>query len=136
MVNLGIKRPGTAQDDELDFVDGMAVLIEGGEAVVGLEVRVKEVSGGALGAGFVGYIAFGHADVVGAENAFARTGKGFGEEGDGGDTTLGADGFFPEFGDELVGGGGEFVLTRKGFVAGNNFGFGEKLVAGFGEFFD
>ncbi len=85
LVIARVSRPGAAQDEKLDLIDGMAGGDVGVEAGSHLQVGVELVLKGTRGARLIRQIALGHARVIGAEDALTRAGVGFGEHGDGGD---------------------------------------------------
>ena len=61
----------------------------GGEPIPGLQVGIKVIERSALGAGFVGEVALGHPNIIGAENAAPRAGKRLGEHRQRGHPALG-----------------------------------------------
>ena len=112
LVVAAVAGPGTAKNEEFDFVGGVADLFESGNTGSGLGVGVEVVAFGALGAGFVVEVAFGHAHVGGAEDAFAGAGVGFGEDGDDGDSGLAAGWFHLQVGADGGGEGHEPLLAE------------------------
>ncbi len=96
LVVAAVGTPGAAQDEQFDFVGGVADGFEGGEAVADLGVGVELVLEGTPRAGFVGEVAFRHPPVGGAENALAGAGVGLGQHGNGGDAGEGSHRFHAE----------------------------------------
>lgn len=118
LVVAAVGTPGAAEDEEFDFVGRVADGFEGGEAVADLGVGVKLVLEGTPRARFIGEVAFGHPPVGGAEDALARAGVGFGEDGDGGYAGERPHGFHAKAGEEF-GVGVEFAQF-DGFVVGGD----------------
>ncbi len=69
-----IRRPGPAEHDQLDLVEGVAHRVEGIQACPGLPVRIEAVLLGALRPGLARQVALGHAHVAGTEDATSGTG--------------------------------------------------------------
>ena len=83
LIPLRIVAPGATEHDKLDLVGRMPHLRKCGQASAHLQIRVKAVllRTGACRLGM--QIAFGHAQIVGAKQAIARTGPRLGDDGNG-----------------------------------------------------
>ena len=87
LVGLRVKRPGSAQHDQLHLGGGVPHTLVGAQAIPGLQVGVEAIVLGSLRAGLVGQIALGHANIVRTEDAPAGTRVRLREHRDGRDTT-------------------------------------------------
>src|SRR5438105_2326755 len=93
LITFGIERPCSTKDDNLNFVGGMAGVVVTLQAGVGLQVGIKAVLFSTLSTGFIRQVAFGHPNVVGAENTFTGARIGLGQNRNRSDTRTGTDRF-------------------------------------------
>ena len=123
LIWLRIKGPSAAEHDELDLISRVAGGVIGLQTRVGLQIGVEMILLSALGAWFISQVAFWHAHVIRAKDAFARAGIGLGEHGDRRYTRAGAHRLAAQAQDDAL------IVRRQALVASEGTVGFDQLIA-------